>query len=230
MGEQLTPRMTGISQRQIPTTYIVTLVPVAAALNIIGGYIQSALRLPVFLDMIGTAVAAIVLGPWWGALVGVITNTGSALLTGPQSLPFALVNVVGALVWGYGVRKFGMGKTFVRFFILNIIAGFAATITAVPIYVTVFGGATGHVGDALTASLVAIGQELVVAVFSSNILTSLADKIISGFVALAIIEALPPALTKDLALLKSSGMKRVLMMVLGVMIGAVVALYIVITS
>lgn len=227
---QSTPTMTSMKQRQIPTTYLVTLVPVAAALNIIGGYVQTALRLPVFLDMIGTAVSAIVLGPWWGALVGLITNTGTALLTGPQSLPFALVNVVGALAWGYGVRKFGMGRTFFRFFVLNMIVGVVCTITAVPIYMTVFGGATGHVADALTASLVAIGQELIVAVFSSNILVSLADKIISGFVALAIIEALPPALTKDLDLLESTGLKKVLMPVAGLLIGVALTIYIAVTG
>ena len=32
--------------------------------------------------MIGTAVASIVLGPWWGALVGLITNIGGALFPG----------------------------------------------------------------------------------------------------------------------------------------------------
>ena len=65
---------------RIPLTYVVALVPVAAALNIVGGQINTILKLPTFLDMIGTAVVAIVLGPWWGALVGVITNVVSALL------------------------------------------------------------------------------------------------------------------------------------------------------
>jgi energy-coupling factor transport system substrate-specific component len=43
-------------------------------LNIVGGQINTALHLPTFLDMIGTGVVAIVLGPWWGALVGALTN------------------------------------------------------------------------------------------------------------------------------------------------------------
>ena len=88
-------------RKQIPLTYVVALVPVAAALNIVGGYINTALKLPIFLDMIGTAVVAIVLGPWWGALVGAVTNIVNSFISGPISLPFAACNVIGALVWGY---------------------------------------------------------------------------------------------------------------------------------
>jgi energy-coupling factor transport system substrate-specific component len=205
-------------------TYVVTLVPVAAALNIVGGYINNLLHLPIFMDMIGTAVVSIVLGPWWGALVGVITNTGGAFLSGPVGLPFALCNVVGALVWGYGVRSFGMGRTYPRFFILNLLVALAVSLTAVPIYVFVFGGATGHFSDLMTAAFLAMGQNLMVSVFSSNILVSLADKIIAGFVAVAIIEALPENLTANLPLVKSAPMRTVLIAAGGVVIGIAVAL------
>lgn len=211
-------------QQRIPLTYVVTLVPVAAALNIVGGYINGLLHLPIFLDMIGTGVVAIVLGPWWGALVGVITNTGSAFLTGPIGLPFALCNVVGALVWGYGVRSFGMGRTIPRFFILNLIVAVAVSLTAVPIYVFVFGGATGHFSDLMTAAFLAMGQNLLVSVFSSNILVSLADKIISGFVALAIIEALPENLTANLPLIKAAPMRTIMIAAGGVVVGIAVML------
>ena len=52
------------------------------------GTINTALKLPTFLDMIGTCVAAIVLGPWWGALVGVITNVGGSFIgTSAVSVP-----------------------------------------------------------------------------------------------------------------------------------------------
>ena len=181
------PKKARSSGAKIPTTLLVTVIPVTVALNIVGGIIASALRLPVYLDMIGTAVAAIVLGPWWGALVGLLTNSGSALISGPTSLPFALVNIVGALIWGYGVRSWGLGKSIPKFFLLNIIVAIACTLVAAPIIVLVFGGATGAGADALTATFLAIGQGVVGSVLSSNILTSLADKIIGGFVALAII-------------------------------------------
>jgi len=209
---------------RIPLTYVVALIPVAAALNIVGGQINTVLKLPTFLDMIGTAVVAIVLGPWWGALVGAITNIVASFISGPIGLPFAVVNVAGALVWGYGVRNLMMGKSFTLYFVLNLIVALVCTLFAVPIYVFIFGGATGHFSDMMTAAFLAAGQNLITSVFSSNIIVSLADKVISGFVALAIIEALPKNLTSKLVLPVSTTMNKVLWILGGVLVGVVFAL------
>lgn len=204
---------------RIPLTLVVTLVPVAAALNIVGGTINTALKLPTFLDMIGTCVAAIVLGPWWGALVGVITNVGGSFINGPIGIPFALANVAGALVWGYGVRSWGLGGNGIKYFILNVLVALAVSAAAAPIVIFVFGGATGHSSDAITAAFAQAGNDLITAVFASNVIVSLADKIIAGYVALAIIQALPANLTASLTLPKQEGMKKVLVSVIGIVIG-----------
>ncbi len=211
---------------RIPLTFVVALVPVAIALNVVGGQINTALHLPVFLDMIGTAVAAIVLGPWWGALVGALTNIISSFISGPIGLPFAAANVVGALVWGYGVRSLRMGKNFWTYFLLNLLVGLFVTIAAVPIYVFLFGGATGHFSDMMTAAFVAMGQNLIVSVFSSNIIVSIADKVISGFVALAIIDALPANMTEGLELPKAEGLTKILWIVGGIVIGLALMLFV----
>lgn len=208
----------GASAR-VPLAYVVALVPVAAALNVVGSTINTALNLPTFLDMIGTAVVAILLGPWWGALVGVITNIGGAVILGPVGIPFALVNVAGALVWGYGVRSFAMGASAFRFFALNVIVALVTSAVAAPIVAFVFGGATGHASDALTVVFVNAGQGLFAAVLASNVLVTLADKTISGFVALSIIEALPPDLSRDVPLPAPAGMRPILVAAAGVVLG-----------
>ena len=212
------------SANRIPLTLVIALVPAAAALNIVGSTINNALKLPIFLDMIGTCVAAIVLGPWWGALVGVITNVGGSLINGPIGIPFALANVAGALVWGYGVRSWGMGRNNVTYFILNIIVALAVSAAAAPIVIFVFGGATGHSSDALTAAFAQAGQSLITSVFASNVIVSLADKIIAGYVALAIINALPSNLVAGIKLPTQTGMKGVLIAVGGVVIGVALVL------
>lgn len=210
---------------KIPTNYVIALVPAAVALNIVGSYINTALKLPTFLDMIGTAVVAITIGPWWGALAGALTNTINGFISSPISLPFAACNVIGALVWGYGVR-WGMGKTMIRYFILSLLCAVAVSLMAVPIYVFVFGGATGHFSDMMTAAFVGMGNQLLVAVFSSNIIVSLADKIIASFLALAIIEALPPMLTSHLDIVKAPRMQLVLWIAGAVVLGVIIALVI----
>jgi energy-coupling factor transport system substrate-specific component len=214
---------------RIPLTYVVTIVPVAAALNIVGGTLNTYLKLPTFLDMIGTAVAAIVLGPWWGALVGIMGNVGGALFLGPVNIPFALVNVTGALLWGYGVRSFGMGATVPRFFLLNIIVALVTSAVAAPIVAFVFGGATGHASDALTAAFAQAGTDLLRATFESSVIVSLADKIITGFVAIAIIEALPPDLSRGIRLPEAGGTRPIALALLGTAIGiAIVVGYVLI--
>lgn len=208
---------------RIPTNYVIALIPAAVALNIVGNYINDTLKLPTFLDMIGTAVVAITIGPWWGALAGALTNTVNGFISNPISLPFAVVNVIGALVWGYGVR-WGMAKTLPRYFILALIVALACTLMAVPIYVFLFGGATGHFSDMMTAAFVGMGQNLITSVFSSNIIVSLADKIIASFVALAILEALPPMLTNHLEIVKAPRMQLVAWIAGGIVIAVVLAL------
>ena len=39
-----------------------------------GGVLVTTLRLPLYLDTIGTILVAVLAGPWVGALTGIITN------------------------------------------------------------------------------------------------------------------------------------------------------------
>ncbi len=160
-------------------------------LNLLGREFVDLLHLPIYLDMVGTAIAAIALGPWYGALVGVATNSVGAIGSGMESFPFAAVNVAGALLWGYGVRRFGWGRTLPRFFVLNVAVALACSIIAVPILVLVFGGSVGQGQDTITDTFLELGTGLATAVGASNLMTSTADKLLSGFVALVVITALP---------------------------------------
>ncbi|WP_296603697.1 hypothetical protein [Nocardioides sp.] len=174
------------------------------AVNLAGREFVDFFELPVYLDMVGTAIAAIALGPWRGAGVGAATNIAGIIGSGWDSLPFGLVNVAGALVWGYGVRRWRLGRTLPRFFGLNIITALVCSIIAVPVIVAVYGHdlRSGHdvitnlVDDSIDSFLVALGF--------SNMLTSLSDKLISGFVALVAVSALPAALRRDVDLVAVS--------------------------
>ena len=57
------------------TTMTWVLIPVAIAINIAVGQIVVLLKLPVFLDSIGTVLVGIICGPWAGALTGALSNT-----------------------------------------------------------------------------------------------------------------------------------------------------------
>jgi len=175
------------------------------AVGLLGRVVVDVLHLPIYLDMVGTAIAAIVLGPWRGAAVGVSTNVvGVAVGSGLVSLPFALVNVVGALLWGYGVHRFGLGRTLPRFFGLTVLVAVACSCVAVPILLG-YGGSVGQGQDTVADSVYALVPAEVVAVAASNLLTSLGDKLISGFVALVAIAMLPATMRAGLRLVLTTG-------------------------
>lgn len=165
------------------------------AVNMVGRVLVVVIpEIPLYVDMVGTAVAAVILGPWWGAGVGLSTNLLGTIVSGPESIPFAIVNVAGALVWGYGVRRWRMGRTLPRFFALNCLVAIVCTSLAVPIIVAL-GGETGNGADDVIDAIQETVESLWLAVASANILTSLADKTISGFVALLAVDVLPRRVT-----------------------------------
>ncbi len=157
----------------------------SVGLNHYGGTLNAKFASPLYLDMIGTAIASIALGPWHGALVGLASNTLGALAANPVSIAFALVNIAGALVWGYGVRAWRMRRPLWRFLLLNVLVAIGCTLVAVPINVLLFGGvADGHAAIDAVSLLLQSGEGLWQAVFSVNIVSSLVDKQIAGCLAL----------------------------------------------
>jgi energy-coupling factor transport system substrate-specific component len=146
------------------------------------------LELPVFLDMIGTAICSIALGPWYGVVVGIATNLGEVAVVGPSSIPFALVQTAGALAWGYGVRALCFGRSLSRYFALHILVALACTATASPILVFLFPSDGGHNSQiALINSIHKVVESFAGSVFSANLFYSVIDKLIAGFAALPVL-------------------------------------------
>jgi hypothetical protein len=97
------------------TTRVIVLMPVAIAMNIVlGATVQQALKLPIYLDSIGTILVGVLAGPLAGALAGVLSNLiWGYLLPAPIGSstigPFAITaGVIGLLagLWG----QFGLYK------------------------------------------------------------------------------------------------------------------------
>ncbi len=61
------------------------LIVISIAINMIGGgQLASMVKLPIFLDSIGTLISAVLLGPVIGMLTGLLTNLLWGLLTDPS--------------------------------------------------------------------------------------------------------------------------------------------------
>jgi hypothetical protein len=93
--------------RQFPTR-VIALIPVAIAINIVLGYtVQTVLKLPSYLDSIGTILVGVLAGPIAGALTGAASNIiwqyapgiGGGTI-GPFAITAAVIGVLAGL-WGY---------------------------------------------------------------------------------------------------------------------------------
>jgi hypothetical protein len=90
------------------STRVIVLMPVAIAINIVLGYtVQTVLKLPIYLDSIGTILVGVLAGPLAGALTGILSNLiwqYAPGIGGGTIGPFAVVaGVIGLLagLWGY---------------------------------------------------------------------------------------------------------------------------------
>lgn len=173
------------------STKSLVLIPIAVGINLIGGTLCSTLKLPLFLDMIGTMVVACLSGPWVAALTGFLTNVFLALVANPVNLPYAVVSVLCGLVVGYMVKE-GLFKKWWGVLIVWVVVTLVNAVSASLITVFVFSGATGINGTSvLTATLVVAMKNIFASVFSSSIIENLLDKGIAVAVAYFIVKKVP---------------------------------------
>lgn len=171
-------------------TRIVLIIAICCAVNSAGFFLSEFLQMPLFLDMIGTAFAAMVLGPWLGVAAAIAYHLIGLPIVGLHSLAMLPVSIVGALLWGYGVQRFRLASTLSRYLLLNVIVGFACTLLAVPSIFTFYGGEVRHSSAFLIDEFLALGMAAVVAVALANFAISLFDKLVTGFIALAMIDVM----------------------------------------
>lgn len=162
------------------TLVALLLIPVSVAINMVGFQICQLLRLPIFLDSIGTILVAIIAGPIISIITGFVTNLINAIFN-PTYFPYVITSMaIGAFA---GVlSKYGMFKSKLKVFISGFILTLVSTIVSAPVTVFFFGGLTGSTGSIITAGLLASGQQMWTAVFSSGFIIEAVDKLISVYI------------------------------------------------
>ena len=92
------------------TTATLSLMAVAIAINIAVGSLTALLRLPLYLDSVGTVLVGALAGPWAGALTGLLSNLVWSLLpipggAGPATAFFAPVAATVGLLAGFWASR-----------------------------------------------------------------------------------------------------------------------------
>lgn len=173
------------------STAAIALIPAAIGINYIGKLFASFLRLPLWLDSIGTVLASIISGPIIGALSGIINNVIFGLTADPISTVYAITSGAIGLVTGIMAYKGGVstiGKTVVT----GLIVGFVAAIISTPLNIIFWGGQTGNVwGDTFFAYLINNNVPNWLASFGNSIVVDVPDKLATVIISYFIFNALP---------------------------------------
>ena len=160
------------------------LIPIGIAINFVGGQLAVLLKLPVFLDAIGTIVVGALCGGLPGAIVGLGSNLINAISL-PTLLPYAIINITFGFMAGYLSKK-GM------FTIVNgLIYAVVACSMAVPITVLLYGGFVGTGASVIVTTLMAAGWGVVPATIASELSAELMDKIITLIMCFFILKSMP---------------------------------------
>lgn len=173
---------------------ILTFGAMSIALNVVLGTVVSALKIPLlFLDTIGTVLMAVLFGPWWGALVGFLTNVVMGVTTGPTAIFFGIVSVAIALVVGFMARKFDFTKWYTAV-LTGLLLSVVAPLIGTPISVALFGGLNGSGMDIVVLWLRASGESVFASTFISRITGNFVDKIVTALLVMFLVTKLPSLL------------------------------------
>ena len=165
------------------------LIPMAVALNVATGWLAATLKLPLYLDSLGTILAACLAGPWVGALTGCISDTICAATQNfiwLRYLPCAML--IGACVgW---IARHGAMRTPLSAGISGGCVGVLAALLAAPI--TAYGGgASGSGMDIVVAIVKSAGFTTTQACFAQSLLIDPLDKALSFWIIQMLLAALP---------------------------------------
>lgn len=171
------------------TLHALMLIPVGVSLNVVGYQLCTILKLPVFVDMIGTYLVAMIAGPWVGLATGLLGNVVNGMLN-PIAIPFGLVSMSVGLVAGY-FSRWHFFKNFIgiifSFIILTVVSAFSAAIVTV----FLFGGITGAGIDIVTAAFLATGKQLWNSVMSTNMITGTVNTILNFAISYLVVRRIP---------------------------------------
>ena len=171
----------------------------AAVLNIAGANIALLLRIPLYLDTLGTFLSAMLFGPFYGMIPGLLSGLLTGFTTDIYSLFYLPVQLVTALAAGFLFyeKSFKTGKYRILLFAAAVTVH--GTIVSASITAFLFGGITSSGSSILVQLLHHTGLNLTASVFCVQLLTDYLDRTVMLCLSVLVLGVLP---TSMLAVLK----------------------------
>lgn len=166
------------------------LIPLGIGINIGVGALMFALKLPIYLDAIGTILITILLGWRAGIITGVLSFVLTSILINPLAIYFIGTQAAIAIYIHWVAQRGGFSNLF-KTILSGIGLGIVSAIISAPVIVYLFGGITGNGPSLIVAYLVASGKTILKSVILSGLSIEPIDKTLQCLLALFILKSLP---------------------------------------
>ena len=151
------------------------LTALGAGLNVVCAFAAMFLRLPIYMDSVGTILVTALLGPKYGMMAGLMGSFLSGLTFDVYSFYYAPVQILTAAMAGLVMKsKWGHGW---RMILSGILVSLPTSLVSAVITALVFGGQTSSASSYLVVLLHNMGLNLTICCFLVQIFTDYLDKL-----------------------------------------------------
>lgn len=159
-------------------------------LNVVGAFMAMNLRLPIYLDSVGTIFTGALLGPAAGMMTGACGSIISGMTFDIYSLYYAPAQLLTGYMAGIMFRTVWM-KDY-RLPLGNLAISLPTTAASAVVTSFLFGGITSSGSTYLVMLLNKLGMNLTLSCFVVQALTDYADELVAALVVTALLKVLTP--------------------------------------
>lgn len=169
-------------------THRICMIALAICINLVGGQIALLLKLPIYLDSIGTVFIAAVFGPLYGMIPNVVSGLLMGMTIDIYSLYYAPVGIILGCVTGLVYKKYHPKKWWIL--LVAVVITIPSTIVSSCITAFLFGGITSSGSSIIVQLLAKTPLGMVGSCFVVQFITDYIDRVICLYVVAVLITAL----------------------------------------
>lgn len=166
------------------------LIPLGIAVNFICGQIVVLLKLPIYLDAVGSMIVGALCGPFYSIITAVVTGLLLSI-TNPSSL-FYLGNYLAVGITVGLFAKYGFFQKLWKAIVYGLIIGAICGVLGSVVTVAVYGGYTASPTGIITGFIV---KTFHLGIFSANTISEcfadILDKIPSAIICMIVVKSVP---------------------------------------
>lgn len=179
------------------TVYHICVIAFAVVINIVGGEIALLLRLPIYLDSIGTFFIAALYGPVYGMLPSLLSGLIFGLTSDIYSLYYAPVGILLGFLTGMVWKKKTDSPWWL--FIAALIVTVPTSLVSACITAGLFGGITSSGSSVLVQLLAKTSLGLTMSCFIVQLLTDYLDRVFGLLIVKELLNKIPKSILNKMS-------------------------------